>query len=94
MLAMMMMMHQHLICRCYFFFVHTRRRLFLWYYYQDAPSSRRTEERIFLSLNILHVKKIVCPRDSNPTSADANRRRGGKEVDKPTAEHLFEVINA
>jgi len=72
MLAMMMMMHQHLICRCCSSCVHARRRLFLWYYYQDAFSSRRTKERIFLSFNILHVKKIVCLRDSNPTSANVN----------------------
>ncbi len=78
-----MMMHQHLICRCCSSFMHTRRRLFLWYYYRDAPSSRRTEERIFLSLSILHVKKIVCSRDSNPTSADANmatRREGSGQT--------------
>ncbi len=78
-----MMMHQHLICRCCSSFVHARRRLFLWYYYRDAPSSHRTEERIFLLLSILHVKKIVCPRDSNPTSADANmatRREGSGQT--------------
>ncbi len=67
-----MMMHQHLICRCCSSCVHARRRLFLWYYYQDVFSSRRTKKRIFLSLNILHVKKIVCLRDSNPTSTNAN----------------------
>ncbi len=78
-----MMMHQHLICRCCSSCVHARRRLFLWYYYRDAPSSRRTEERIFLSFSILHVKKIVCLRDSNPTSADANmatRREGSGQT--------------
>ncbi len=78
-----MMMHQHLICRCCSSCVHTRIRLFLWYYYRDAPSSRHIEERIFLSLSILHVKKIVCLRDSNPTSADANmatRREGSGQT--------------
>jgi hypothetical protein len=63
--------------------VHARRRLFLWYYYQDALSSCRTGERIFLSLNILHVKKIVYLRDSNPTSANANmatRREGSGKI--------------
>jgi len=39
--------------------------------------------RIFLSLSILHVKKIVCLKDSNLTSTNANmatRREGSGQT--------------